>query len=67
MPSLSTADHRMSPTRVGIPRDYNAAHDLIERWWIGEIDLTQFARQFGTHRAEQAQRVETRLGLFDQV
>ena len=31
MPSLSTADHRMSPTRVGIPRDYNAAHDLIER------------------------------------
>jgi len=31
MPSLSTADHRVSPPRVEIPRDYNAAHDLIER------------------------------------
>jgi len=31
MPSLSTADHRVSPPRIEIPRDYNAAHDLIER------------------------------------
>ena len=31
MPSLSTADHRASPPRIDIPRDYNAAHDLIER------------------------------------
>ena len=31
MPSLSTADHRASPPRIHIPRDYNAAHDLIER------------------------------------
>jgi benzoate-CoA ligase len=31
MPSLSTADHRVSPPRVSIPRDYNAAHDLVER------------------------------------
>ena len=31
MPSLCTADHRVSPPRVHIPRDYNAAHDLIER------------------------------------
>jgi len=31
MPSLSTADHRSSPPRVEIPRDYNAAHDLVER------------------------------------
>jgi len=31
MPSLSTADHGASPPRVEIPRDYNAAHDLIER------------------------------------
>ena len=29
--SPSTADHRASPPRVDIPRDYNAAHDLIER------------------------------------
>ena len=31
MPSLSTADHRTSPPRIQMPRDYNAAHDLIER------------------------------------
>src|SRR5215470_12573862 len=31
MPSLSTADHRVSPPRIEIPRDYNAAHDLVER------------------------------------
>jgi len=29
--SLSTADHSSSPPAVLIPRDYNAAHDLIER------------------------------------
>jgi len=31
MPGLSTSDHGASPPRVSIPRDYNAAHDLIER------------------------------------
>ena len=31
MPSLSTADHRVSPPRIAIPREYNAAHDLIGR------------------------------------
>jgi benzoate-CoA ligase len=31
MPSLSTADHRASPPRIHLPRDYNAAHDLIGR------------------------------------
>lgn len=31
MPDLSTADHRVSPPRVEIPRQYNAAHDLIQR------------------------------------
>jgi len=31
MPSLSTADHSTSPPRLDIPRDYNAAHDLVER------------------------------------
>jgi benzoate-CoA ligase len=29
--SLSSADHATSPPRVQVPRDYNAAHDLIER------------------------------------
>ena len=28
---LSRADHRATPPRVDIPRDYNAAHDLLER------------------------------------
>jgi len=31
VPALSTADHAVSPPVVSIPRDYNAAHDLIER------------------------------------
>ena len=28
---LSHADHTASPPRIGIPRDYNAAHDLLRR------------------------------------
>ena len=35
MPALSSADHSVSPPVVSIPRDYNAAHDLIERNLIG--------------------------------
>lgn len=31
MPELSHADHSTSPPRIHIPRDYNAAVDLIER------------------------------------
>jgi benzoate-CoA ligase len=31
LPSRSTADHSVSPPSVKIPRDYNAAYDLIER------------------------------------
>jgi benzoate-CoA ligase len=31
VPGLSSADHSVSPPRVDIPRDYNAAYDLIER------------------------------------
>ncbi|HYA59770.1 MAG TPA: AMP-binding protein, partial [Burkholderiaceae bacterium] len=31
MPELSCADHTVSPPNVKIPRDYNAAYDLIER------------------------------------
>ena len=30
-PDLVRADHRVSPPRVDIPREYNAAHDLVER------------------------------------
>ena len=35
MPALSSADHSVSPPVVSIPRDYNAAHDSIERNLIG--------------------------------
>ncbi|MEP7206650.1 MAG: benzoate-CoA ligase family protein [Casimicrobiaceae bacterium] len=31
MTQLSRADHRVSPPRIEIPRDYNAAHDLLQR------------------------------------
>ena len=31
MPSLSFADHSVSPPKIHIPRDYNATYDLIER------------------------------------
>lgn len=31
MPQLSTADHTVDPPRVEVPRDYNAAHDLLQR------------------------------------
>ena len=31
MPQLSTADHSVSPPRVSVPRDYNAAWDLVQR------------------------------------
>jgi len=31
MAALSQADHSVSPPSIVIPRDYNAAHDLIER------------------------------------
>ncbi|TMG90557.1 MAG: benzoate-CoA ligase family protein [Betaproteobacteria bacterium] len=30
MPSLRAADHSVSPPKIHIPRDYNAAYDLIE-------------------------------------
>jgi len=31
VPLLSAADHSVSPPEINIPRDYNAAYDLIER------------------------------------
>jgi len=43
MPGLSTADHSVSPPKVEIPRDYNAAHDLLERnLRAGRADKTAF-------------------------
>lgn len=31
MPALSSADHSVTPPVIDVPREYNAAHDLIER------------------------------------
>src|SRR5882757_6978723 len=31
MPGLSSADHAVSPPIIDIPREYNAAYDLLER------------------------------------
>ncbi len=71
MPSLSTADHRASPPRVEIPRDYNAAHDLIERNLVaGRADKVAYIDDAGTYTyGELAERVNrcanalTTLGL----
>ena len=35
MAELSSADHSTSPPQVRIPRDYNAAYDLLERNLFG--------------------------------
>ncbi len=43
MPSLSNADHSVSPPHITIPRDYNAAFDLIQRnLSAGRADKTAF-------------------------
>jgi len=71
MPSLSSADHSASPPRVDIPRDYNAAHDLIERnLRAGRADKVAFIDDAGrTTFGELAERVNRfgsglkRLGL----
>ena len=59
MPSLSTADHRASPPRVEIPRDYNAAHDLIERNLVaGRAGKIAYIDDAGTYTyGELAERV----------
>ena len=71
MPSLSKADHRVTPPQVAIPRDYNAAHDLIERnLAAGRAGKTAFIDDHGAYTyGELALRVNrcanalTDLGL----
>jgi len=59
MPGLSSADHSVSPPIVDIPRDYNAAHDLIERNLLaGRAGKTVFIDDQGSVTYGQlAQRV----------
>ena len=60
MAELSLADHSVSPPRITIPREYNAAHDLIERnLRAGRSDKVAFIDDAGTCTyGELAQRVD---------
>src|SRR5262249_7083818 len=57
--SFSTADHSSSPPAMLIPRDYNAAHDLIERnLRAGRADKIAFIDDAGRYTfGELAERV----------
>jgi benzoate-CoA ligase len=59
VPNLSTADHRVSPPRIEIPRQYNAAHDLVERnLRAGRGTKTAYIDDFGVYTyASLAERV----------
>jgi benzoate-CoA ligase len=74
---LSTADHSVSPPRIDVPREYNAAHDLIERNLAagrgaktayiddaGEITYAQLAERvdrFGSGLASLGVEMENRV------
>ncbi len=63
---LSRADHSAQPPRVEIPRDYNAAHDLLARnaarhGKIAFIDASSGAQLTYGELAEQAQRFANAL------
>ena len=66
MAGLSSADHSVSPPMVTIPRDYNAAHDLIERnLAAGRAGKTAFIDDAGSitygQLAERANRAANAL------
>ena len=71
MAGLSSADHSVSPPIVEIPRDYNAAHDLIERnLRAGRSSKTAFIDDSGSitygqlaERVNRAANALTGLGL----
>ena len=77
MPGLSTADHSVSPPIVEIPRDYNAAHDLIERnLGAGRAGKTAFIDDQGSYTYGQLNERVNRaanalkalgLGLEDRI
>ena len=59
MPELSQAFHHVSPPEIRVPRDYNAAYDLIQRnLRAGRADKTAFIDDSGSYTyADLAQRV----------
>src|SRR5215813_5240871 len=66
MPSVSRADHRRSPPQIEIPRDYNAAHDLIERnLAAGRAGKTAYIDDKGSYTyGELAERVNRCANTF---
>ena len=71
MPGLSSADHSVSPPKVTIPREFNAAYDLIERnLRAGRSGKTAFIDDAGSitygqlsERANRAANALKGLGL----
>ena len=64
--TLSSADHRTTPPRVDIPREYNAAHDLLERnasraAKVAYIDASDSAQLSFGELAEQSHRFANAL------
>ena len=59
MAGFSQADHSVSPPLIDIPRDYNAAHDLVERNLVaGRGGKTAYVDDQGRYTyAELAERV----------
>ncbi len=70
-PALSHADHSTSPPRITIPREYNAAVDLVERNLVaGRGEKTAFVDDAGSYsystlsrRVNQCANAWRRLGL----
>ena len=49
MPELSTADHQTIPPRIDVPRQYNAAYDLLKRNLdAGRADKLAYIDDYGT-------------------
>ncbi|MFN0314830.1 MAG: benzoate-CoA ligase family protein [Burkholderiales bacterium] len=59
MAAISQADHSITPPRIDIPREYNAAHDLIERNLLaGRAGKTVYIDDAGRYSyGELAERV----------
>jgi benzoate-CoA ligase len=71
VPGLSRADHSVSPPAITIPREYNAAHDLVERNLVaGRGDKLAYIDDAGRHtyqdlawRVNRAANALVSLGL----
>src|SRR5437879_10891449 len=57
MPELGSADHADSPPSIAIPREYNAAHDLIQRnLRAGRADKSAFIDDLGNYTYAELDR-----------